>query len=75
MGTLNWKEPIDGGKLAAYTIQRRERPSGPWADVATAIESESTLNNQTRNKEFEYRVIAINKAGQGEPSNMVMVVL
>jgi len=72
---LDWKEPIDGGKLAAYTVQRRERPSGPWTDVATAIESEITLSAQTRNKEFEYRVIAINKAGQGEPSNTVMVVL
>ena len=75
MATLDWKEPIDGGKPAAYTIQRRERPSGPWTDVATAIESEITLNNQTRNKEFEYRVIAINKAGQGDPSNTVLVVL
>jgi hypothetical protein len=33
-----------------------------------------SANNQTRNKEFEYRVIAINKAGQGEASNTVLVV-
>jgi hypothetical protein len=43
--------------------------------VATAIESEITLTDQTRSKEFEYRVIASNKAGQGQPSNAVMVVL
>jgi hypothetical protein len=28
-----------------------------------------------KGKELEYRVIAINKTGEGSPSNMVMVVL
>jgi len=40
-----------------------------------AIESEITLTNQERGKEWEYRVIAINKAGEGDPSNTVMAVL
>ena len=26
---LDWKEPVDGGKVAAYKVERRERPSGP----------------------------------------------
>ena len=30
---LDWKEPVDGGKVAAYKIERRERPSGPWTDA------------------------------------------
>ena len=30
------------------------------------MESEITLNGQTRSKEFEFRVIAMNKAGEGE---------
>ncbi len=63
------------GKVAAYKIERRERPSGPWTDVGLAIESEITLSNQERGKEWEYRVIAVNKAGQGLPSNTVMAVL
>jgi len=58
-----------------YKIQRRERPSGPWADVGLAIESEITLSDQERGKEWEYRVIAVNKAGEGQPSNTVMAVL
>jgi len=72
---LDWKEPVDGGKVAAYKIERRERPSGPWTDVGLAIESEITLTNQERGKEWEYRVIAVNKAGEGLPSNTVMAVL
>ena len=72
---LDWKEPIDGGKPAAYKIQRRERPAGPWSDASMAIESEITLTDQTRGTEWEYRVVAVNKAGEGLPSNTVMAVL
>ena len=68
----SWKESIDGGQVAAYSVQRRERPAGEWSDVATAMESEITLNRQTRFKEFEFRVLAMNKAGEGESSNSVM---
>jgi len=50
-------------------------PLRPWADIGLAIESEITLSNQDRGKEWEYRVIAINKAGEGTPSNTVMAVL
>jgi hypothetical protein len=35
----------------------------------------STLVDQPKGKELEYRVIAINKSGEGSPSNTVMVVL
>lgn len=72
---LDWKAPIDGGSPAAYRVMRRERPAGPWEDVATAVITEATLVDQTRNTEFEYRIIAINKAGEGEASNTVMVVM
>jgi len=33
------------------------------------------LAEQPKGKELEYRVIAINKSGEGSPSNRVMVVL
>jgi hypothetical protein len=72
---LDWKAPADGGKISAYKIQRRQRPEGAWQDVATAILSEITLVEQPKAVELEYRVIAINKSGEGSPSNTVMVVL
>jgi hypothetical protein len=72
---LDWKEPVDGGTVTAYKIQRRLCPDGAWFDVGTALETEITLNGQERRKEWEYRVIAINKAGESETSNTVMAVL
>ena len=37
---------------------------GPWEDVATAIETEITLVDQPERVELEYRIIALNKAGE-----------
>jgi hypothetical protein len=72
---LDWKAPVDGGAPSAYKVTRRERPAGAWEDVATAVITEATLVEQPKGKELEYRIIAVNKAGEGEPSNTEMVVL
>ncbi len=72
---LDWKQPADGGAASAYKVTRRERPAGAWEDVATAVITEATLVGQPTAKELEYRVIAVNKAGDGPPSNTEMVVL
>ena len=71
---LDWKEPSDGGQVAAYKIQRRKRDGGPWMDAGMAVESEVMLNGQEPGVEFEYQVIAVNKAGEGLPSNIVRAV-
>jgi len=72
---LDWKAPVDGGKVASYTIQRRERPDGAWSIAGVATQTEANLTAQQRGTEFEYRVIAVNKAGESPPSNTVMAVL
>ena len=72
---LDWKKPSDSGAVSAYKVMRRERPAGPWEDAATAVITEATLVEQPRGKELEYRIIAVNKAGDGESSNTAMVVL
>lgn len=72
---LDWKEPVGGGDVAFYRIERRERPSGAWEEAGSAIPSEYTLINQPKGTELEYRVIAVNRAGESTPSNSVMVVL
>jgi hypothetical protein len=40
-------------------LLRRDRPAGPWQDVATAIETRASLTDQPRGKEYEYRIIAV----------------
>jgi len=72
---LDWKAPTDGGNPSAYKVMRRERPAGLWEDAATVVITEATLVEQPRGKELEYRIIAVNKSGDGEPSNTAMVVL
>ena len=72
---LDWKAPVDGGRPKAYKVQRRLREGGGWQDVATAILTEATLVEQPRGAELEYHIIAVNKSGEGEASNTVMVVL
>ncbi len=70
---LDWKAPAAGGKPKAYKVQRRSGEN--WQDVATAILTEATLVDQPERTELEYRVIAVNKSGEGQASNTVMVVL
>jgi hypothetical protein len=72
---FDWKAPVDGGAVAAYTIQRRNRDGGSWEDVGTSVDTEELLSNQPRGVELEYRVIAVNKTGAGQPSATVTVVL
>jgi hypothetical protein len=72
---LTWKEGMGGGKILAYKAQRRERPAGAWQDVGMSVTHEATLIDQPRMKDLEYRVIAVNKVGESEPSNLVDAVL
>lgn len=75
--SFGWKEPADGGEVAFYELQGRLHGEGgsAWIIAGTSVETKITLHNQERGKEWEYRVIAVNKAGRSLPSNTVMVML
>ncbi len=72
---LAWKKPVDGGAVSVYKVQRRQRPEGSWQETAASIERQITLTDQLRGVEWEYRIIAANKAGDGMGSNIVLAVL
>lgn len=72
---LDWKEPRGGGKPASYIVERSEDGGQNWTEAKTSIESEAALFNQPRAKKLLYQVVAINRAGTGEPSNIVALTL
>nr|VFJ91870.1 MAG: hypothetical protein BECKH772A_GA0070896_1003517 [Candidatus Kentron sp. H]VFJ92883.1 MAG: hypothetical protein BECKH772B_GA0070898_1003517 [Candidatus Kentron sp. H]VFJ99722.1 MAG: hypothetical protein BECKH772C_GA0070978_1003417 [Candidatus Kentron sp. H] len=66
---------MDGGKVGTYRVKRREPTEDAWTLAETVMAEETTLTNEETSKTFEYRVVAMNKAGQGEVSNTVSAVL
>jgi len=79
---LDWKPPAtqSGGPVRNYVILRRDKPvpGQPftnWQDCQAAIQTETFLTNQPRGIDLEYRIVAINAAGNSIPSNTVAAVL
>jgi hypothetical protein len=73
---VSWKAPRTGGTVACYRIEKRDLAEGAlWRIAGMSVTTQATLTNQERGKEMEYRVIAVNRAGEGLPSNNVLVVL
>lgn len=72
---LRWNPPVDGGAVGGYKIQRKKKDGGGWEEVGSSVDTEHTLINQPRGIEMDYRVVAANKAGVGQPSATVTVVL
>jgi hypothetical protein len=72
---LEWKTPQDGGKVSAYKLQRRQHVEEAWEEAGMSVEPQALLSGQERGVALVYHVIAVNKAGEGEPSNIVTTVL
>lgn len=73
---IAWTVPADGGVVAFYRVERREQTDGgKWKIASSGMSTNDTLSDQERGKVWEYRVIAVNKAGESLPSNTVTAVL
>lgn len=72
---LDWKSPGDGGAVAAYRVVRRALGEVEWQEVGLCFESMTVLTDQPQGIELEYQVIAINKAGESLPSNLITAAL
>lgn len=75
--TATWERPIEGGSVACYIIELHVlgEEGAHWVTVGTFVGIEATLTNQEHGKELEFRVIALNRAGESLSSNSVTVVL
>ncbi len=72
---LSWKQPAEGGRVNAYKVQCRLLSDGKWKDINMAIDPKITLMEQPQGQKLEYRIVAVNRSGEGMPSNTVSVVL
>ena len=74
---LVWAPPKETGtgKVRAYRVERARSGKDEWLNVGVAIESSIILRNQQRGVEWQYRVIAVNREGEGIESNVVRAVL
>jgi hypothetical protein len=72
---LDWKPPLEGGEVAAYKVQAAHPEDGVWKDVGMSVDTNLMLNDQERGVDLQYRVVAVNRVGDGPPGNIVRVVL
>lgn len=72
--TLTWEPPEDDGNapISEYIVERREKSEKDWHVVGTTPADGLGVHSLTDNKvvedkEYYYRVKAVNKAGPGDP--------
>ena len=75
--TITWTPPeSDGGSpIIGYLIERKEKTSTRWVKATKELVPETTftVTGLTTDMEYQFRVTAENKAGQGpasEPSDL-----
>ena len=75
---LVWDAPpkeTGTGKVRAYRVERARSGKNEWLNVGVAIEPSIILRDQQRGVEWQYRVIAVNREGEGMESAVVTAVL
>jgi len=69
--TITWKAPIDDGgmKITAYTVEARST-GGEWQiwECLDTPDTRAVMQKLAKGQEYQFRVIATNKAGKSEPS-------
>ena len=68
-----WSPPLDdgGAPLQGYHILARLNSTGDWQlwETVPATETKATLQNLNKGVEYQFQVVATNKAGKSEPSH------
>lgn len=71
---LEWKAPeSDGGApIEKYIIQMRDKSGRAWVDAATVpgTRRNGRVEDVEEGHEYEFRIVAVNKAGPSEPSDV-----
>jgi hypothetical protein len=75
--TLSWKAPEeDGGSyIMNYIIEKLDPDTGKWVKAGTSRFPHTTIDNLIPNKQYQFRILAENIFGAGEPSEPTKAVL
>jgi hypothetical protein len=67
---LSWQPPEDDGGsfITNYVVEKLDPDTGKWVRAATSRAPRCTVDNLIPNKPYQFRIIAQNNLGSGEPS-------
>uniref|UniRef100_A0A8C4R519 Titin n=1 Tax=Eptatretus burgeri TaxID=7764 RepID=A0A8C4R519_EPTBU len=74
---ISWKKPLfDGGSsITGYIVEYKEKVDTEWTTaIQNFLGNEFTVKNLVHMMEYQFRIIAINKMGQSDPSEASDVV-
>lgn len=67
--TLNWKPPVDdgGSPITHYVVEKMDASRGTWQEVGTSPDCQMKVTKLTPNKQYMFRVKAVNMLGESKP--------
>ena len=75
---LSWEKPLNdgGGKIEGYIVEKKTK-NGDWEPVNSIPfkDTNCTVPHLKEGEEYQFRVSAVNEAGQGNPSPPTMPVV
>ncbi|VEL06667.1 unnamed protein product [Protopolystoma xenopodis] len=73
---LQWTPPKrdNGAPITKYVIEAKPKSKGQWAQLKEAREPKARVD-LTEGEEYEFRVVAVNKAGDSKPSEATLPII
>ena len=71
--SLSWSKPVSdgGGRIKGYFIEKKDANSNNWMRINQSPCPANMFNvsNLIEDREYEFRIIAVNDAGESKPSS------